>query len=1269
MTIGETTVKIDEIFKNVKGGNANFTESIIDLGKELGSIPQIGQKVVTTLADFEKITLPDDEVQNLATSFANLSDAEKKAALSFISFKDDKQQNSFNNSVSDLSSGEALNSSLFQQELATKSLDEQTQKLILTEAGLIDSHGKYNVVADLQAQENIKASTTFNALNDAQKAEVLAAEADVVAKQTQKAANSGLIASNGLLALSFEAVKKAMIGIGIGVAIAAITAAVSAGIKALDEYANKYVHAYENTVDASKEANTSFKEEQSTIESLRNEIDKNTKSLKELREAKKGVSDEDAIADSEIESLENQNAQLEANIRLHEILAQKEAKMANDNAEEALGMQRYNTHLAEPQYTSEFSDGLHDTVSDMTGEQYLRSQIEEWNKLNAELTEASKNYAALENPTKEQTAAFEEQSSQIKAQMEVLDNNITNVYSDLNEIFNSISDDGSDSYKELAERSAESADIFNDWSKTAHGLSSALNEASDAAENSVVSFDKINEAIDTIQSAFKSLDSAVQEYNTYGGISLDTLQEILALDDKYVNCLVDQNGQLALNMDSFQALAKMRLQEAEATAVEQAIQELKNVTDEDEVANAGAVCGAIGDKVNSLAVLGEQYGNVAGCAIALANAEALVSGYQNAYTTNSAKAKEIMGALDKRLELIHHTLNNVSGSARGAANALGGFSNSAKDASKEAERLKDALNSQKDELEKQQKQLKAYGNAIVDNLDKQIDKLKKEQELQDKLYEKEIDDLNDKKDALEKANDEQDRAIKLSELQEALDRAKSAKTVRNYTHEKGFEWVANENDVQSAQGDLDDQIRDNNREDAIKAIEDEIAAIEKLKDAYDDSINAQIDKIQAVKDKWQESIDLIGDSWDEYQMRLDAAAIASSMTLEEIANGQTSFNDSVIENMRALYDIEQQLTEAENALSEAKNAGSGSSYIAGAALDEVIPKYQALLDEIKDLGEKSNSLNSELDINNTTYSNLSQSIHDVADKLRDATAGTDEYNKLTDQYNRLSERRSEISDNIALLQGEIANNEGRLTEKTAEYIEALSNEADMTEEARNTQLAALVVYCQEYGINYDKVAGVLDAYIEKMAGEGGITEQNEAAYENMRSVIEQFKINVDKYMDESIQSVQKLIDKLDEAARKRKVAGVSGSGGGFAIGTIGVKRSGVYHVDEQGKELITRRSANGRYTYLEQGDGVIPASYSRNLWNIGANPSEWFESQYNKFARNNNSDDRLVTAGGINYNTTIGDIHISQPVGDVNTLARAIQRELPNATRRIMTRR
>lgn len=48
---------------------------------------------------------------------------------------------------------------------------------------------------------------------------------------------------------------------------------------------------------------------------------------------------------------------------------------------------------------------------------------------------------------------------------------------------------------------------------------------------------------------------------------------------------------------------------------------------------------------------------------------------------------------------------------------------------------------------------------------------------------------------MQDANDEEDRAIKLAELQDALEKAKSQRTMRVYQHDTGFEWQTNENDV------------------------------------------------------------------------------------------------------------------------------------------------------------------------------------------------------------------------------------------------------------------------------------------------------------------------------------------------------------------------------------------------------------------------------------------------------------------------------------------
>lgn len=74
-----------------------------------------------------------------------------------------------------------------------------------------------------------------------------------------------------------------------------------------------------------------------------------------------------------------------------------------------------------------------------------------------------------------------------------------------------------------------------------------------------------NSSIDTLQGAFSTLLSAQEEYNENGYISIDTLQSLLALDSEYLGYLIDENGQLNLNRDAFQNLAKAKINDLIAT--------------------------------------------------------------------------------------------------------------------------------------------------------------------------------------------------------------------------------------------------------------------------------------------------------------------------------------------------------------------------------------------------------------------------------------------------------------------------------------------------------------------------------------------------------------------------------------------------------------------------------------------------------------------------------------------------------------------------------
>lgn len=127
---------------------------------------------------------------------------------------------------------------------------------------------------------------------------------------------------------------------------------------------------------------------------------------------------------------------------------------------------------------------------------------------------------------------------------------------------------------------------------------------------------------------------------------------------------------------------------------------------------------------------------------------------------------------------------------------------------------------------------------------------------------------------------------------------------------------------------------------------------------------------------------------------------------------------------------------------------------------------------------------------------------------------------------------------------------------------------------------------------------------------------------------------------------------------------------GFFLGSHanGLKSSKTNHfanVDERGSELIVRKPASGRYTYLETGDGVVPADITSRLFEMGGNPDKWFSDQLAKHSSASMVQSR--DAGGISL--SIGDVNVNNPVGDSDALARELVNRLPNKVVQELNRR
>lgn len=91
---------------------------------------------------------------------------------------------------------------------------------------------------------------------------------------------------------------------------------------------------------------------------------------------------------------------------------------------------------------------------------------------------------------------------------------------------------------------------------------------------------ELSEQLDNIQNAYKTLSEAVNEYQTNGSYSVDTLQKIMELGDDWLDYLVDENGELKLDTEAVEGLASARLNEMKIRVQNSLLDRISDIKDE-----------------------------------------------------------------------------------------------------------------------------------------------------------------------------------------------------------------------------------------------------------------------------------------------------------------------------------------------------------------------------------------------------------------------------------------------------------------------------------------------------------------------------------------------------------------------------------------------------------------------------------------------------------------------------------------------------------------
>lgn len=669
--------------------------------------------------------------------------------------------------------------------------------------------------------------------------------------------------------------------------------------------------------------------------------------------------------------------------------------------------------------------------------------------------------------------------------------------------------------------------IAQSYEKSAENIKNDVISVQDYFDGLGSTIDEVNTKIDDIQSAFTDLDDVANEYNAYGGLSVDAMQKLLTMQPEYLACLEMNGDQLVFNRDKM---------------VELLITQLES-------------------------------------------------------------RKEFLLSKDETKDQAQIIQQMIDTLKKDGVNAIAGMTYQADKLQTIFSNLKDLFSSLLDVLNKfndnNSNDLKIYGDAMTDEIDKRIE-------------------------ALQNANDEQEKAIELAKLQAELEKAETQKTVRVYTS-NGYEWQADESAIKEARDNLNSKQREN-------------------------ALNDEIDKLNKLKDKYTELINLIGSSYEDYQKKQEYAAKIQGMTFDQMTAGLDGYKDNVIANMKAIQsatnvnNVVTNLTNLVNTLVKLNDVLNGlstgttqSGGITGLfnRLQRAIGTFSdrssgkgfwgRLLDAGKSffgVGGRSASSKLTADIIPIIKSGVGDGITAGLDSAKPSIAKSAQglfsgSGGLTSIFQKGFSGVLSVAQKALGGLGSLFGNIGTTLGGSKLFSSIASVFTGIGKTVTGTVLGS------------GGVATIVKTVIGKIPVIGPILLGGTLAVsaigggsfgtgiKRIGSGIVNVVKGIGSAITKAVKGVGSFISKLmpwnwgksssDSGSKKKGIGSwkIWPWNWGRAKGDKHIDQAAPYNVDEEGEEIIVRNPAKGRMTYLEKGDGVIPADTTENLMEIGKDPKKW----------------------------------------------------------------
>ena len=703
--------------------------------------------------------------------------------------------------------------------------------------------------------------------------------------------------------------------------------------------------------------------------------------------------------------------------------------------------------------------------------------------------------------------------------------------------------------------------IAASYERSANNIEGDVISVQDYFDGLGSTIDEINEKIDDMQSAWTDLNDVTNEYNIYDGLSVDSLQKLLTMSPEYLACLQLEGGQLSVNAD---LMKDMLIKQLETKA---ALLESKDETRD------------------QAKILREMIAQL---------------------EKNGISA---LSGLDQYAKNLEDTLSNIKSLF---SDLLGVFEQANTDKSND---------------------LKIQGDAWLEVIDKRID-------------------------ALNEQNDAQERAIELSKAQDALEKAKANKTVHVYhSGGSGFEWEADQNAIRDAQSTLDDTIRKNRKE-------DEIERLNKLKKAVQENnelIGSSFEDYEKKKKYLAEFDKMTYDDMISYNENWKNSILGNMKSTQVVTNVNEIITkiEKLITTLETLNNVLTWIS----TLGKSTDGGGLTGLFSNGGLLSKVGKFFNIASEdglgaaLNQTGEWfSGKLSAALEANPNNpiikaFSNLWTAVGEGASKFFTETSGTGLGGIIKTGIEKAGTLISGLGGSNGVL-GTIAT-----TVKTGigSIGTALTGGSsaipvigpiiavavnDAVQQFGKISKENTKIWADQNSTTGEKIVSSVgnvlyhlspvegwDKSVQyaKMAAEGeGLWQKLEYGAKSLY-----YATGLGTILDNiwgTIKSILKLFgvkfkDNNDGISTSSSVSGKKGIGswkiwpwnwGKKAKGDKKIKKSAPYNVDEEGDEIIVRKPQTGRMTYLEKGDGVIPANETENLMTIGKNPLKWLTENVGK---------------------------------------------------------